>query len=321
MRTRTLALVAILLATSFGVVVAAAPVAPASCTIRETQQYGARNEQVRCIQLALDDHGVDPGPIDGIFGAQTRSAVITYQRRTALYVDGVVGPATGRSLGIWRTSTSGSCTPSRKVPDRARTVVDVRSSGSWATVRLLRRPGSTWKCIGPEMTARVGRNGTRPLAKRVGGDGTTPRGTFRLGRMTAPNGDVFRFFGTQADPGVRGRWHQVQPRDCWWVDRGSGKYNRLIARRRARCGGENEYLPDYVGSYSRAALIGANMGPNRVGDDPGETPRAAAIFLHRHSYDASGATRPTSGCVSLSGSDLDLVLRRLRLRNTFFAIT
>jgi peptidoglycan hydrolase-like protein with peptidoglycan-binding domain len=146
MRTRTIALVVALVVTSFGVVaVADAPTAEAACVITQTQRYGARNAQVRCIQQTLDRRGIDSGPIDGIFGSRTRAAVITYQRRAGLHVDGVVGPQTGRSLGIWSASAPAparwACSPSRKVPDRATTVVDVRSSGSRATVR------SGWTCV------------------------------------------------------------------------------------------------------------------------------------------------------------------------------
>jgi L,D-peptidoglycan transpeptidase YkuD (ErfK/YbiS/YcfS/YnhG family) len=57
------------------------------------------------------------------------------------------------------------------------------------------------------------------------------------------------------------------------------------------------------GAYAHAAVIGANLDPIS-GDAPGEIPYAAAIFLHRHSYTAGGATKGTSGCVSLSMEDL-----------------
>ena len=84
-------------------------------------------------------------------------------------------------------------------------------------------------------------------------------------------------------------------------------------RSAADCPGpDDEYLPRYVGVYAHAALIGANMEPSVSGDAPGETPYAAAIFLHRHSYDASGATKPTAGCVSLALADLVAVLREMR---------
>jgi L,D-peptidoglycan transpeptidase YkuD (ErfK/YbiS/YcfS/YnhG family) len=63
------------------------------------------------------------------------------------------------------------------------------------------------------------------------------------------------------------------------------------------------------------------MGPDRSGDQPGEVPRAAATFLHRFSYDANGNSKPTSGCVSLAGDDLDAVLRALVPGEAWFVIT
>ena len=103
--------------------------------------------------------------------------------------------------------------------------------------------------------------------------------------MTAPNGDVFQFFGNQAPPaGLRGGWHQVQANDCWGATPGTPDYNMLVSRPDAACNNPDEYLPNLPTTYSQAALIDANMGPNRSGDQPGEAPLAAAIFLHRHTY-------------------------------------
>lgn len=294
------------------------PVAQAACVVSTIESQGRSNDAVRCIQRALRSEGFGPGPIDGVFGSQTAAAVAAYQTNRGISNSAVVTPRTARALGIWKNPP---CAPAKNVPASATTVVDVRSSGSWATLRLMKRTATGWKCKGAVMPARVGRNGVRPLARRVGGDGTAPSGVFRLGKMTAPNGDVFRFFGTKADPGVQGAWHDVQPNDCWWTDPGTKKYNRLIRRSASRCTGENEYLPSYRKSYSRAALIAANMGRNRVGDDPGETPRAAAIFLHRHAKDGRGRSKATSGCVSLSGRKLDFVLRRLPTTGTYFSIS
>ena len=67
-------------------------------------------------------------------------------------------------------------------------------------------------------------------------------------------------------------------------------------------------------------MIGANLDPVS-GDAPGETPFAAAIFLHRHSYTAGGQAKPTSGCVSLAAVDLVTFLRLLDpALGTHFAI-
>ena len=62
------------------------------------------------------------------------------------------------------------------------------------------------------------------------------------------------------------------------------------------------------------------MGPNRSGDDPGEPPLAAAIFLHRHSYDGAGNAKATAGCVSLNADNLAFVLRQLVPGDTWFVI-
>ena len=55
------------------------------------------------------------------------------------------------------------------------------------------------------------------------------------------------------------------------------------------CSGPDEWLPKIGDVYAHAAVIGANLDPIS-GDAPGETPFAAAIFLHRHSYDANGGS-------------------------------
>jgi uncharacterized protein (TIGR02594 family) len=51
-------------------------------------------EAVRTIQRALKDKGLDPGPVDGVWGRATIAAVIRFQTANALRPDGVVGPAT-----------------------------------------------------------------------------------------------------------------------------------------------------------------------------------------------------------------------------------
>ncbi len=231
---------------------------------------------------------------------------------------------TGTSVQLTPTSPppfDPACEPPDGVPASARQVVKVLASGTFATVDLLEQVDGSWTCARRGMAARVGKNGVRPLAQRVSGDGTTPTGVFPLGTMTAPDGQVFQFFGNGADPGVRGAWRQVQPGDCWDETGGRPTYNTLTHRSATACTGDDEYLPAVTEAYSRAALIGANMGPDRAGDQPGEVPHAAGIFLHRFSYDAAGNTKPTSGCVSLAGADLDAILTALIPGQAWFVIT
>lgn len=49
---------------------------------------------IRQIQNLLDYLGYDPGPIDGLDGANTRDAVKAFQRSEGLTVDGVAGVQT-----------------------------------------------------------------------------------------------------------------------------------------------------------------------------------------------------------------------------------
>lgn len=63
---------------------------------------------IKDIQTALRDAGFDPGPIDGIFGPQTESAVLAYQRDKGLEVTGAVGTEMQSLLGL---STGGQGDP------------------------------------------------------------------------------------------------------------------------------------------------------------------------------------------------------------------
>lgn len=58
--------------------------------------------QVRVLQTRLDQVGYDVHGVDGIFGPATYAAARAYQSSRGLIPDGIVGPATGGALGIWR---------------------------------------------------------------------------------------------------------------------------------------------------------------------------------------------------------------------------
>jgi peptidoglycan hydrolase-like protein with peptidoglycan-binding domain len=60
---------------------------------------GAYNPQIAGLQIALRQHGVYRGAIDGIQGPQTRRAIRSFQRRHGLAVDGLAGPRTRAALG------------------------------------------------------------------------------------------------------------------------------------------------------------------------------------------------------------------------------
>lgn len=67
---------------------------------RQTIRKGSRGEDVRYCQELLAKLGYDIGKsgVDGIFGTQTRAAVLAFQKAAGLNADGVVGPLTWQAL-------------------------------------------------------------------------------------------------------------------------------------------------------------------------------------------------------------------------------
>ena len=55
---------------------------------------GSTDPAVKDLQEALKTLGFDPGPVDGVFGAQTENAVKQFQQAKEIPVDGVVGRVT-----------------------------------------------------------------------------------------------------------------------------------------------------------------------------------------------------------------------------------
>jgi len=73
-------------------------------------KYGSRGEEVRKIQEKLKKWGYYSGEVDGIFGTQTKNAVMYFQRKNGLTVDGIAGPKTLAEMGISSSSSSSSNT-------------------------------------------------------------------------------------------------------------------------------------------------------------------------------------------------------------------
>lgn len=66
-----------------------------------TIEIGASGTLVRVLQCLLIQEGIPlPGGVDGSFGPNTRTAVITYQSHNGLQQDGVVGPKTWGKLFV-----------------------------------------------------------------------------------------------------------------------------------------------------------------------------------------------------------------------------
>ena len=171
------------------------------------------------------------------------------------------------------------------------TVQAATAKTTHATLRTWRRSGDCWVAAAGPYPARVGRNGLRK--NRREGDGTTPTGTFPIGRV---------MYGNAPDPGVRFRYRRLRCGDWWVEDPASPAYNTL---RHLPCGRRPPFrvtTPDMskeLTAYAHLAVVEFNMHPVVPG-------RGSGIFLHAQ----TGG--PTNGCISLRRADLVRVLRWLR---------
>ena len=69
-------------------------------TVGALSKIGSTGSQVSEIQSRLKNWGYYNGAVDGIFGTQTRDAVIKFQKKNGLTPDGIVGSKTLAALGI-----------------------------------------------------------------------------------------------------------------------------------------------------------------------------------------------------------------------------
>ena len=170
------------------------------------------------------------------------------------------------------------------------TVEAPRTGTTYATVRTWQRRDGCWHAVAGPYSARVGWAGLR--RDRHEGDGTTPIGTFSIGRT---------MYGNAANPGVRFRYTRLRCGDWWVEDPASPAYNTF---RHVPCGTRPPFktpTPDMSKSpraYPYLAVVEFNMHPVVPG-------RGSGIFLHAQ----TGSS--TNGCVSIPRPDLVRVLRWL----------
>jgi L,D-peptidoglycan transpeptidase YkuD (ErfK/YbiS/YcfS/YnhG family) len=198
------------------------------------------------------------------------------------------------SAGAPTGSTAGCATNLPKSTGAATQVITVevaRARTTFASLRLWQRAGSCWTAASPAWRARVGHNGVS--AHKREGDGTTPAGIYRIGRVV---------YGIAPNPGTRLAYHRLTCGDWWDEDPRSPTYNtfqHVACGARPPFAGSSEALWKATVAYQRFAVIQFNASPVVPG-------RGSAIFLH----DDTG--RPTNGCVSLPPAELDRTLRWLR---------
>lgn len=69
---------------------------------KQLEAYQSTYNLVKAVQKRLDVWGYRPGPIDGIFGPETRAALMAFQKDNELRVDGLIGIETLRKLDLVR---------------------------------------------------------------------------------------------------------------------------------------------------------------------------------------------------------------------------
>jgi peptidoglycan hydrolase-like protein with peptidoglycan-binding domain len=67
-------------------------------SLEDYLREGSTSAKVKELQQWLKAKGLNPGPIDGVFGAGTKQAVISFQKYKGLDADGIVGPKTWEAL-------------------------------------------------------------------------------------------------------------------------------------------------------------------------------------------------------------------------------
>ncbi len=70
--------------------------------------YGSSGDTVKTIQEKLKNWGYYSGSVDGIYGTLTRNAVVAFQKKNNLTVDGIAGPSTLSAIGISQGSSGNS---------------------------------------------------------------------------------------------------------------------------------------------------------------------------------------------------------------------
>lgn len=63
-------------------------------------KFGASGDQVKEIQRRLKDWGYYKGNVDGYYGKETENAVIAFQIKHGITIDGIVGSQTAEKLGV-----------------------------------------------------------------------------------------------------------------------------------------------------------------------------------------------------------------------------
>jgi len=84
--------------TMFGLTACAASRATGPMGLRPAYDRILAAGEIQVTEAHLRDFGYDPGPVDGVYTAETQAAVRAYQRRYGLPVSGLLDQATRQEL-------------------------------------------------------------------------------------------------------------------------------------------------------------------------------------------------------------------------------
>src|SRR5687768_12321692 len=142
-------------------------------------KQGSRGPAVSALQSQL---GISA---DGVFGPQTKAAVIAFQQRNGLLVDGIVGPQTRSALGGGSTqsnTTSGNNSgpkPSRSVTIAVQQKLGLSADGAYGPITRsavkafqARNGLEVDGVVGPATMAAMGISGSSAPAPSSGGGGS-----------------------------------------------------------------------------------------------------------------------------------------------------
>lgn len=93
-----------------GMITLSAFVSPDPPATETLSRLWSTGNEVSAIQQKLKERGLYTGNVDGIYGPNTQSAVIKFQKQQGLSADGIAGPATLKRLGISIGSTPSATT-------------------------------------------------------------------------------------------------------------------------------------------------------------------------------------------------------------------
>lgn len=167
----------------------------------------------------------------------------------------------------------------------------VKESSS-ATLSVYIKSDLGWRKQFGSIPVRIGRGGFSERHRE--GDGTTPMGSYGIPSV----------FGIATAPKNGFPYIRIRENYCWVLRQSQKTYNTMVKGSKCVRGDEDLYRIAKGGPYRRSIVLDFNMNPVVLG-------HGGAIFVHSHSYYASGKTKPTSGCVSLTNAHLVKLLQLL----------